>query len=134
MNKDFKYEVKETYTAAEMEAIGTQYGEFISKSYKGFVKPEDHEKVLAELQPFKTEKRNNHIRTLAKDLTSEDKLKGAIAMSGITAEDDDATISTKLKKTIEENKFLQKDNGVAPELIKKKEQEKTKIDDKFKGL
>ena len=82
-----------------------------------------------ELTPLKSEKRKSHISSLVGDITSKDKIADAIALSGITEEDDDETIKSKVSKTINERTYLQKDNGIPGEIIKT---EKEKIPEKTK--
>lgn len=89
------------------------------------------DELNGELTPFKQEKRNKHINSLVKDLTSDDKLSDAIALAGLNEEDDDESIKSKVNKVIESRQYLQKDAGIPNESVKQKEiekNEKPKID------
>lgn len=94
------------------------------------------ETMKGELTPFKEAKRKSHLQTLVGDLTSEEKLNDAIALSGITDEDDDEAIKAKVSKTIEGRAYLQKDAGTPEELKETKNKPATSAvkEDKYKGL
>ncbi len=135
MKREFIYSKTETYSQADVDAILKQHAEFVSGGFKGYVSPEDHKKVADELKPFQAEKRNTHIKTLISGLTSDDRLNDTIALSGITAEDDDATIKSKVQATIKDRPYLQPDGMKAVVTTKSTiNKPQTKSTDELEGL
>ncbi len=126
MPDKFIYDEKETYSQEDVKALLEQHSGFVSKGFKGYVSQEDHEKVLSELKPFKSEARKKHIGSLVGELTSENLLGDAIALAGITEEDDDSIIKTKVSETIKSRPWLQKDAGTPIEVKKEVKKPVTK--------
>ena len=81
------------------------------------------EKTRGELTPFKEQERKNKIKSLIKGLTDDEKLDDVITLSGISEDDDEATIKEKATKTIEAKSYLAKtviDDSSAKENLTKK--------------
>lgn len=113
-------------TEEDIKTVNTDYVDALISAKVGS-KDEEITKLTGELEatkgeltPFKQEKRTKHISSLVSDLTTEDKLADALALAGISDEDDDETIKAKVSKTIETRAYLQKDAGTPVEIVDKK--------------
>lgn len=102
--KQFKlspqFDGKESFTAADVHAIISDAIKFGQSEFKDYVSPEAHNKLVEELKPYKASERKSKINSLVGNLTDEDKLADAIALAGLTDEDDDNAITTKVSEVI----------------------------------
>lgn len=115
MDRKFDYNLKDTYTQEELDAILGQHKSFLNVDA---IKTE-LESVKGELTPLKQKARMKHISGLVSDLTDSNKVTAAIKLADITDEDDDEGIKSKVAKAIKENTFLAKTGITDPAGIKK---------------
>lgn len=120
-------EGKETFTLDEINSIIADVTGFVGSQFKEFVSPEEVSKIKDELKPYKQKERKDKINSLVGELTDADKLEAAIALANLNEEDDDATITTKVKGVIEKSAFLQKTQTKDPAVIKNGTQKTTEI-------
>lgn len=130
----FKYEKKESYTQQELDSILEQHDGFVKKQFKEYVSPEDYSKVVEELKPLRSEKRNSHVKSLVKGITSDNKLDKLIKYSDIKDDDDDETVINKANKLAKEDDYFKVNSGVPIEIKKEIKKEVKQPEKKYKFM
>lgn len=90
--------------------------------------------LTEELNPHREKAQVDKINKIVSGITSEDKLPDAIALAGITEDDDDETIKSKVKKVVDERPHLQNnDDLIETKTVSKQEKENPGVKEEPKG-
>ena len=119
---EFKYEKKETYTQEDLNNLLEQHSNFIEKNFKDYVNPEEYNKIVEELKPFKENERKSAISKHLPENAHPEATDDIIKLANISDEDDEETIKTKLADTVNSKKYLQNTQTADPQA------EKTKVE------
>lgn len=113
MEKNFRFEEKESYTSTEVKGLLEQHSKFIKK---GMVAKEDYDKLNEEYQPLKEAHDKAEFRTNMESKLSKHNIKDidkVLKYGGFSAEDDEKTIKEKIgtiKKDLPH--LFEEDNGL----------------------